>query len=145
MVPYLHIVGFISINMGRGELRWNLVQLPLQLTPTHMDLCEFNYIQDPEEKLILSHTRNCTVVLLFRLIQSERSIQYVYMHECTISTYKRVDIPVNNSIYMHESTPCMDKLNLWTIYMSRFYKQMQDNDFHSPSTEHVSKERTNII
>jgi hypothetical protein len=79
-----------------------------------------------KEKLLLSQTRNRTVVLLFRLMQSKRSIQYVYMHECTVSTYKLTDIPVSNSIYMHESTPCMDKLNLCTIYMSRFYTHMQD-------------------
>ena len=43
--PCLDVVGFTSIHMCWSGLGWNLVQVPLQSTPTHVDWCEFDYIQ----------------------------------------------------------------------------------------------------
>jgi len=35
--PCLDVVGFTSIHMCWSGLRWNLVQFPLQSTPTYVD------------------------------------------------------------------------------------------------------------
>ena len=43
--PCLDVVGFTSIHMCWSGLGWNLVQVPLQSTPTHVDWCESDYIQ----------------------------------------------------------------------------------------------------
>jgi len=43
--PCLHVVGFTSIHMCWSGLKWNLVQVSLQSTPTHVDWCESNNIQ----------------------------------------------------------------------------------------------------
>jgi len=41
----LDVVGFILIHMCWSRLGWNLVQVPLQPTPIHVDWCESDYIQ----------------------------------------------------------------------------------------------------
>jgi len=43
--PCLDVVGFISSHMCWSGLGWNLVQVPLQLTPIYMNWCESDYIQ----------------------------------------------------------------------------------------------------
>ena len=43
--PCLDVVGFTSIHMCWSGLRWNLIQVPLQTTPTHVDWCESDCIQ----------------------------------------------------------------------------------------------------
>jgi hypothetical protein len=35
--PCLDVIGFTSIHMCWSVLEWNLVQVPLQFTPTHVD------------------------------------------------------------------------------------------------------------
>jgi len=47
--PCLDVVGFTSIHMCWSGLEWNLVQVLLQSTPTHMDWCESDYIQTRPE------------------------------------------------------------------------------------------------
>jgi len=49
----LDVVVFTSIHMCWSGLGWNLVQVPLQSTPTHVDWCESDYIQTrPKRKEI---------------------------------------------------------------------------------------------
>ena len=41
----LDVVIFTSIHMCWSGLGWNLIQVPLQPTPTHVEWCESDYIQ----------------------------------------------------------------------------------------------------
>jgi len=82
--PCLDVVGFTSIHMCWSGLGWNLVQILLQSTPTHVDWCESDYIQTRPQLIVSSFSLgrmpfSCTLANLHCFVHMYHTNEYCRM------------------------------------------------------------------